>query len=413
MRLIRRTYFYTLRWILPVTVLGTVMCFFTIEYIAHEETDEFLTYEMQRIIDYHKENGNLSDFHNVAEILPDRYYPQPIFRDTLLLEPADNEMVPYRELRFSLKHKGRNMGIVVRHLLLGTDDIIEGTVFIVVTLMLLMAVVIFLMLNRVAGRIWKPFYSTLNRLTSYKIQEEAPEFESSDIEEFQRLNGTLSGILRQMHEDYRSKKEFTENISHELQTHLAIIRLHTEKLLNELGEEDPRLEELQTIYRASSDLIRIQKSLTQLSQISAGEFSNVKAVNLEKVVRKVLGYYEEPIQMKSIDLVEELQKCKVHVDEGLAEILVNNLVKNAVKYCSEEGTMRVHLDKKRLIVENTGVTYHGNPAEMLKRFSHGPGGNTGIGLSIVQEICNRYGFKLRYELKGKNQHRLVVTFTKN
>ncbi len=412
MKLIRRTYLYTLRWILPVMIVGSLVCFFTIEYVAHEETDEFLTYEMERIKEYHRENGNLSEFHNLAEIIPGKRYLQPVFRDTLILEPGDNEMVPHRELRFSLIHKGKPVGIVVRHLLLGTDDIIEGTVFIVLVMMLLVALVIFVMLNSVAGTIWKPFYSTLGRLKDYKIQNEVPAFPVSRIEEFDTLNNTLTAILQKMHEDYRTKKEFTENVSHELQTHLAIIRLNTEKMVNELEENDPRMEELRTIYKAATDLTHIQKALIQLSKISGGEFTNVKKINLKDTVRSSLELYREAIDLREIDLQTNVSGCKLRMDPGLAEVLVNNLIKNAVKHNSDKGLLEVTLSADQLIVENSGLPYSGNPSELFGRFKKGPGGNTGIGLSIVQEICNRYGFGLEYRYTANNTHRITVFFEK-
>lgn len=410
MKLIKRTYLYTLRWMLPVLIVGSTVCFYTIEYVAYEETDEFLTYEMERIKEYYGEHANLSEFHNVSEIAPGKWYPKPVFRDTLILEPADNEMVPYRELRFSIKHKGQPVGIVVRHLLLGTDDIIEGTVFIVLVMMLLIGIVIVLMLNRVTGRIWKPFYDTLGRLKAYQIQEEAPRFPDTGIDEFDSLNATLSRILEKMHEDYRTKKEFTENVSHELQTHLAIIRLNTENLLNELKDQDPRSTEVITIYKAVTDLIQIQKALVQLSKISGGEFSDVQALDLSATLDTAIDLYGEAITMRTIELQVERAACLLKMDPGLAEVLVNNLVKNAVKHNVDGGFIRVQLNATRLVIENSGHPYQGNPAELFKRFAKGAAGNMGIGLSIVQEICNRYQFRLEYTFSNENTHRISVFF---
>jgi len=65
-----------------------------IEYIAYEETDEFLTYEMQRIVNYHERFRDLPQYHQAATIIPTPAYEKPFFKDTLLLEPGDNEMVP-------------------------------------------------------------------------------------------------------------------------------------------------------------------------------------------------------------------------------------------------------------------------------------------------------------------------------
>ena len=61
MKLIRHTYSYSIKWILFILVIGSVFCFLMIEYINLEEADEFLTYEMQRLVAYHSANGDLPE----------------------------------------------------------------------------------------------------------------------------------------------------------------------------------------------------------------------------------------------------------------------------------------------------------------------------------------------------------------
>src|SRR5690606_14909965 len=142
-----------------------------IQYISYEETDEFLTYEMNRLITYHKEYNQLPEFHKVAEIIPEASYKTPVFKDTSLLETADGEFVPHRELRFSIEHKGKDVGIVLRHLLLGTDDVFEGTLMIVGGLTALFLLFIFITLSYTSKKIWHPFYITLKKLQLFKISD--------------------------------------------------------------------------------------------------------------------------------------------------------------------------------------------------------------------------------------------------
>src|SRR5690554_3813028 len=117
MKLINRMYFYTAIWLIPFVVIGSLFSFFMIEYIAYEETDEFLQYEMGRLVEYHGRHNDFPDFTNVAALLEDISYKEPFYKDTLLLETGDNEMVPFRELWFSIDHNGRDFTIILRHLL--------------------------------------------------------------------------------------------------------------------------------------------------------------------------------------------------------------------------------------------------------------------------------------------------------
>ncbi|GJM31835.1 MAG: two-component sensor histidine kinase [Saprospiraceae bacterium] len=410
MKLIYRTYTLTAIWLLPVMIIGSIFCFYMIEYIAYEETDEFLTYEMERLVNYHKEFKHLPEYHKVADILPDVKYDHFYFKDTLLLEPGDNELVPYRELRFTIDHKGRDFSIVLRHLLLGRDDVAQGTLLIIIGLMLLVALFLVIMVNQITGQIWKPFYHTLDNLKKFKIGEALPVFQKTEIEEFGTLNATLQTLLKKITSDYHHNKEFNENASHELQTHLAIIRANTEKLLNRSTGEVEAMGELKKIYAASTRLSQVQKSLLLLSKITNKEYSNNQDVKLQEPLNLALDFFSEAINIREIELKKHLEPCMVNMDAGLAEILVNNLLKNAVKHNLQKGYIWVKLTASSLIIENSGLPFQGDPNSLLERFAKGENGNIGIGLAIVKQICELYNFSISYEVSEQDSHKITILF---
>lgn len=409
MKLIKRTYIYTALWLVPVMIIGSIFCFYMIEYISYEETDEFLTYEMQRILYYHQQYNDLPEFHQVTQILPDVKIEKPIFKDTLILELGDNEMVPYRELYFSINHNGQDQALVIRHLLLGRDDIAEGTLLITIGLILLMAISLYILVNYMAGKIWNPFYQTLNKLLSFKISGPLPVFPATSIDEFKSLNTTLDTLLKKIADDYRHNKEFNENISHELQTHLAIIRANAEKLLNQ-PDQHSDLKGLQKIYAASNKLSQVQKSLFLLSKINNREFSNPVKIDLRTSVEQALEIFSEAITIRHISVDRQLASCILTIDAGLAEILVNNLIKNAVKHNIQQGHIRIMLSPTTLIIENSGLPFKGNAETMLNRFAKGENGNIGIGLAIVKQICELYHYRISYFVSEKTIHRITISF---
>ena len=409
MKLIKRTYLYTALWLPVVLVIGSVFIFYMIQYINYEETDEFLTYEMDRLVEYHRQHNDLPDFHQVAAILPGVKYDAPVFKDTFLLEPADKEMIPYRELYFSIEHNGTTQTIVLRHLMPGNDDIAEGTLMIIGGLMLLITLLIYVILNRTAGKIWKPFYQTLEKLTAFKISGPLPQLPSTEIDEFRLLNTTLDNLLKKAAADYRHNKEFGENASHELQTHLAIIRANTEKLINE-NRDSEIPGELEKIYSAVTALSQIQKSLLLLGKIGNQEFCNLVKTDLKTTVEQSLETFREAIEIREIKVTSVLDDCVVTTDPGLAGILVNNLLKNAVKYNVQGGFIQIGLNKNELEISNSGQPFAGNPETMLKRFEKGKDGNIGIGLAIVKQICGLYNFGVSYTVSDEAVHTVKVVF---
>lgn len=410
MKLIKKTYLSTLKWLIPAVLIGTAYCYLMIEYIEHEETDEFLTYEMERLNAYHEENGALPEYHKVADIIPDVHYDTPIFKDTLLLEPGDNEMVPYRELLFSINHKGKDFTIVLRHLLLGRDDILEGTLFVVTGLLLVFLLFVFLALRVITGKVWNSFYYTLGKLLKYDISKPVPDLQTSKIDEFEQLNKVLTTLLNKVAQDYQINKEFNENVSHELQTHLAIIRTNTEKILNDIKDENSDIKEIKSIYNSVNKLSQIQRSLVLLNKIENGEFNTRSDFNLQVTVRQSLATFEEVINLKQIKLTTTLGDCHLNMDIGLAEILISNLIKNAVIHNIEKGVIDIHLSEDVLIIRNSGTSYREDPKHLLKRFERGEDGSTGIGLAIVDQICKVYGFRLNYTITKDLWHTISISF---
>ena len=97
------------------------------------------------------------------------------------------------------------------------------------------------------------------------------------------------------------------------------------------------------------------------------------------------------------------------MDPGLADILFENLVKNAVKHNVDQGQIRVFLSDQCLCVENTGDASIENPQQLTRRYAKGKTGNMGLGLYIVQEICQLYGFRLEIQ-NLQNLYRFEVYF---
>lgn len=410
MKLIKRTYLHTAIWVIPVIIIGSIFCFYMIKYIVYEETDEFLTYEMERLLNYHKQNKSLPDFHKVAAIIEDMRLEHPVFKDTLILEQGDNEMVPHRELYFTINHKSHDFTIVLRHLLPGNDDILQGTILIVSGLLLLISVILFLMVNYISGKIWKPFYITLDTLKKFRFTSPLPIFPKSGIDEFNNLNETILSLLNKISHDYQRTKEFNENASHELQTQLAIIRANAENILNTPQQSNNYNEQIQAIFNASVKLSKAQKSLLLLSKIGNLEYDNKVSLNLENLVRQSLTLFQEAIAIRNIEVKTKLENCILLMDAGLAEILVTNLLKNAVKHNMQDGYISITLNQSSFIVENPGLPFSGNPNALLERFIKGEKGNMGIGLSIVKQICELYNFKITYQINNNAIHKLNIQF---
>ncbi len=94
----------------------------------------------------------------------------------------------------------------------------------------------------------------------------------------------------------------------------------------------------------------------------------------------------------------------------LLDVLLNNLLSNAIKHNVAGGRVSITLRDRTLTVGNTGLPMVGNDTERLfERFGKGDADNQslGLGLSIVREICKRYGYRLTYENRGE-WHEIIL-----
>lgn len=395
--------------------IGGIFVYYMIKYVTHEEANESLAYEMERLVKYHELNNNLPDFHKIDDILPDTRLDQPVFRDTSIYEITDDELVSYKELNFSIEHDGEDFTIVLRQRLPERKELAISTLLIISGLVGLIYIIMFWVINQVARKIWNPFYLTLEKLSLLKIEKPIPTFSSTRIDEFNKLNHTLKNLLKKISDDYRNNKEFNENVSHELQTHLAIVRAGTEKLLNISYYKDYEdlVEELRKIYVSVTQLSQTQKSLLILSRINNREFYRSVPLNLRELVEESIDIFSEAMEVREINIKSSIQDCYLRMDPGLTKILIDNLIKNAVKHNIEGGFVNIDLSACKLEIENSGLHLGKDPDVMFKRFTKGEQGNSGIGLSIVRQVCELYDYSLNYQVSPENAHKITIHFTKS
>lgn len=395
MKLINRTYLYALLWLLPITVVGAIFCYVMIKQVLYEEADEFLTYEMHRVQTFYDANGYLPEYMKIDSVIPNMQVAEPRFHDTLLIEPADQEYMPHRELYFSIHHKGNDFGIVLRYLMPGNDDIQRGSLMIAVGFFVLMALLLLLFINTSARKIWKPFYGTLQALQTYSLGSQTPQLPQTDVEEFAALNQSVNTLIQKISYDYQQTKSFNENASHELQTHLAVIRAKSEALLNaNLSEQN--LQHVLSVHQAATQLSQVQKSLLLLSKIANQEYNHEVRLDLHDTLSESLSLFDEHITMRHITVSTHLSACPQLMDAGLAKIMTDNLVKNAVRHNVDGGSIEVNLTPHALTITNSGVPFEGNADTLFDRFVVGKTGHIGLGLAIVKQICDHYNFVVSY-----------------
>lgn len=201
-----------------------------------------------------------------------------------------------------------------------------------------------------------------------------------------------------------SKDEFISNVTHEMNTPLTSIHGYAE-LLDAGGlNEEQRNVAYKTIMTQSERLTNLIACIINYSEIDSDELPPYE-VDFSALARETLVALKPEAQKRNITITEEIQDSVILMSrhELLSEIF-GNLVRNAIKYNKEGGTICVFLDKNKLVVSDTGIGIaQQNMGKVFSRFftvdkSHnGKNGGFGLGLAVVKKICKKSGWNISVE----------------
>ncbi|WP_126971523.1 sensor histidine kinase [Gynurincola endophyticus] len=265
----------------------------------------------------------------------------------------------------------------------------------------------FIILNRrLSQKLWKPFNHTLQKLKSFRLNNESVvSFQDTHIAEFKELHIALDKLISHSITTYQSQKEFTENASHELQTPIAIIKNKLDILLQDKSLTDNQYNIIEEINLTLLRMSRINKNLLLLAKIENKQFEDVQQFNLANTVDNAMNELDDFFENKQISLQKNLQPAIVTSNQALTEILMNNLLLNAIRHSPTGSSINIRLTGHQLTVANAG-TLALDKNTLFDRFKKTAPDTkgSGLGLAIVKEICNNNGWTIDYRFEHRQHH---------
>lgn len=333
------------------------------------------------------------------------------YKDTIAEHFNLHRLEPHRNLTRIKEINNTFYRISITDVLIELDDMYEGVIGVLSRLFLFLSASVILGSILISRWLFQPFTQLLDRLSKFNLNDatglKVPE---TSTREFRQLNSFLLKMTEKAQVDYSSLKEFTENASHEMQTPIAIAKGKLELMLEtpELDEEQVGL--IQGAYQAISRLSSIGNSLTLLSKIENLEFSATKSINFSELVENSIQYYQELAELKEIKLASDITpEVKLPIENSLGEIMVSNLIKNAIQHNNPNGWIKINLTPEYLSVKNSGSQPSVDPSRLFDRFRKGnqSGGSLGLGLSIVKKIAEASNWSVTYDYKEETHHLLI------
>jgi signal transduction histidine kinase len=409
------------RMILPAMALlfiASVICsYYLIRHALQNELDKGLLRTKSRIEQYVAAHGALppilsfDDQHIEFEKVQAAGGDSGLSSSTQFI-PEQYENHRSRKLIFTISAGGNVYRATIIQPLEGIKHLTRVVAIIAMATVFLTLVLLLLINRNMFSRIWRPFYSALDAMGSFKVHNsQVPAFPTTSIEEFNLINQHFRQSAENAIRDYKILKEFTENASHEIQTPLAIIRAKLDLMIQQENLSEVQVGLLQSIYASITKLTKLQQSLSLLTKMENGQFHPNSQIALDHEIRSKVDQFQELWQNKRIHYSVQLSESVIHANKELLDILLNNLIGNATRHNVQDGSIEISLDRRSLRVSNTGAQEPLDPDRLFRRFyKQSPqSDNNGLGLSIIKAICEASAANIFYQY-DRGWHRFSLSW---
>jgi two-component system sensor histidine kinase SenX3 len=218
----------------------------------------------------------------------------------------------------------------------------------------------------------------------------------------------------------KTRRDFIENISHELKTPIGAIALLSEAIQDAGDDVEAVAKFAASLNKESSRLTFLVQDIIKLSRLQSEEvLASAEIVNLNDVVADAIDRNEQLAASRKVRLIsDQAPKLEVFGNREMLVTAVKNLIENAISYSDQAASVGIGCSAKDSVAE-IAVTDSGsgispeNQQRIFERFyradpsrSRDTGG-TGLGLSIVKHVAKIH----RGEIKLFSQVGVGSTFT--
>ncbi|AMB85522.1 histidine kinase [Pseudomonas agarici] len=221
----------------------------------------------------------------------------------------------------------------------------------------------------------------------------APDYAADEVGELAvAFDATLGRLRRAL----TRERLFTSDVSHELRTPLMVLASSCELLLENPAIDQRGRNQVERIARACEEMRELVQTFLMLARAQREDASMSPQVSLKLVAEDLVGLWRAPVEEKGLKLIfNPGDPLDARYNATFLHAVMGNLLRNALHY-TEQGFIRLTLESTGFVVEDSGV---GIPEEkreaMFQPFVRGDerrGEGLGLGLSLVQRICENQGW---------------------
>jgi len=401
-----------------IFLIGCLAFYFVLSYVLIRQLDKSLRSERTEILQYTAEHNELPEIVNTTEqqiqFEPSASFSnQSVYASNKVWMAHENEFELSRSLTFGLSVGGKNYKAIVTKSQMEAEELLKLMIAIATIMIGIIIAANFTINKIILRKLWQPFYHTIANIGAFQLsKKQTLQLPATKIEEFDLLNSSFNTMAKTVATEYESLKEFTSNAAHEMQTPLAIIANATDSLMQDDIVLKHHHQSIATIEQSVTKLSKLHQSLLLLAKIENQHFSLTETVNWHDLIAQKLQELQELITAQKIQLHTLTQPQSTQFHAHLADIILSNLLNNAIRYNSQNGSIVVQLTNKQLVVANTSLLPDLDASKVGNRFYRHPAtkaNGNGLGLSIVKQICEVANYQFQYSYIAQ-QHVFTIVF---
>ncbi len=273
---------------------------------------------------------------------------------------------------------------------------------------------LFLTMRYLAGKSIEPIrqiISKTNRITQSNLNERVPLAEPND--EIGQLTRSINELLERLEASLNREKQFTSDASHELRTPLSVLRGTLEVLIRKPRSSEEYVEKIKSAFSSIDRMSATIDQLLALAREEKGKFSVKEELELITFLEEITDQIASEQKRKISFQCEASAPIFVKANEQSLQMILSNLIQNAVKYSGPEQEILVKagMDSSVAYIEVCDAGAGISREHLEKIFDPFfrekdvvdrsiPG--TGLGLAIVKKLALESGIRIKVSSeKGK------------
>ncbi|WP_371025293.1 HAMP domain-containing sensor histidine kinase [Paraclostridium ghonii] len=238
-----------------------------------------------------------------------------------------------------------------------------------------------------------------------------------------KLSKSINIKIKNLDKEKESIKELVTDISHQLKTPLASLKLYNSLLLEEELDEIDRIEFLETNKMSINKLHSLIDSLVNISRLEINMIS-IKKENksIKNTLLKAIESVKSKANIKSIEVkLEDFEDKMIPHDSKWTEECIFNILENGVKYTNYNGKINIYVEDVinfiRIDIKDNGIGIDKNEFNnIFKRFYRSEEvqelEGSGVGLYLSRKILESQGGNIIVSSKKDEGSKFSLFLTK-